>query len=106
MKTKSYFDIAEKYAEDVISGKIIAGAEIVAACKRWQDDLNRDDLEIRRRDPDIVINLIQATLVHAKGEDQEGRPLLGTPFLLLPWQIFIVYNLLGFWYKGTNERRF
>ncbi|MBR2587507.1 terminase large subunit [Candidatus Saccharibacteria bacterium] len=106
MKTKSFFETADKYADDVISGEIIAGAEIVAACKRWKDDLNRDDLEIRKRDPDIVINLIQSTLVHAKGEDQEGRPLLGTPFLLLPWQIFIVYNLLGFWYKGTNDRRF
>lgn len=106
MKSKSYFEVAEKYAADIVDGKIIAGAEIVDACKRFQNDLRRDDLELRRHDPDIVINLIEKTLVHAKGEDQEGRALLGKPFLLLPWQIFVVYNLLGFYYKGTNNRRF
>lgn len=36
----------------------------------------------------------------------DGTPLLGKPLKLEPWQIFIVYNLLGFWYKGTEERRF
>lgn len=106
MKSKSYFEVAEKYAADIVDGKIIAGAEIVDACKRFRNDLRRDDLELRRHDPDIVINLIEKTLVHAKGEDQEGRALLGKPFLLLPWQIFVVYNLLGFYYKGTNNRRF
>lgn len=105
-KTKTYKDIAEKYAKDVTSGEIIAGAEIVAACQRYLDDLKRDDIELRTHDPDIVINLMQGTLVHAQGEDMEGHPLLGKPFILQPWQIFIVYNLLGFWWKGTDERRF
>ena len=45
-------------------------------------------------------------LVHSKGEDINGEPLLGKPFLLEPWQVFIVYNLLGFWYTGTNNRRY
>ena len=45
-------------------------------------------------------------LVHSKGEDLDGLPLLGKPFRLEPWEVFIVYNLLGFWYTGTNERRF
>lgn len=45
-------------------------------------------------------------LVHSKGEDLDGLPLLGKPFKLEPWEVFIVYNLLGFWYTGTNERRF
>jgi len=36
--------IADQYADGVISGEIIAGAEIVAACKRWKADLERDDL--------------------------------------------------------------
>ena len=107
MAVKTYRAIADQYAEDVLSGKEKrAGKDIVAACRRYQEDLKRDDLEIRPRDPDIAINIIQQTLVHAQGEDLEGRPLLGRPFLLEPFQIFIVYNLLGFWYKGTNNRRF
>ena len=105
-KVKSRYKEAVKYAEEVTSGKKVAGAEVVAACQRFLDDLNRDDLELRTRDPDIAIAIIETTLVHAQGEDMEGQPLLGRPFLLQPFQIFIVYNLLGFWYKGTNNRRY
>lgn len=101
-----YKPIAEKYADDVIKGKIIAGAEIVLACKRWKKDLKRKDLEYRGHDPNLAIKLIQTQLVHAQGEDLDGNPLMGKPFILLPWQIFIICNLLGFWYKGTNERRY
>ena len=104
---KSYKKVALQYATDVLSGKEDrAGEEIIAACKRFQEDLEREDLELRSRDPDIAINIIQSMMVHQKGEDMEGQPLLGRPFLLQPFQIFIVYNLLGFYYKGTNNRRF
>lgn len=103
---KSYFNIANEYADNVISGKITAGAEIIAACQRFKNDLLRDDLELRTKEPDTAIQLMQSTLVHNKGEDLEGRPLMGRPFVLEPWEIFVVYNLLGFYYKGTQERRF
>lgn len=105
-KLKSRKKEAVRYAEEVIGGKITAGAEIVAACQRFLDDLKRDDLELRTKDPDTAIAIMENTMVHAQGEDMEGRPLLGTPFLLQPFQLFIVYNLLGFWYKGTNNRRY
>ena len=103
---KSYKSVALKFADDCISGKRIVGAEIVAACERFKKDLERDDLELRTRDPDMAIEIIQSTLVHAQGEDLEGNPLMGKPFILQPWQIFVVYNLLGFYFKGTNERRY
>lgn len=105
-KAKSYKSIADKYADDVISGEIIAGAEIVAACNRYKNDLRRDDIELRPRDPDLAINIIETTMVHAQGEDLDGKPLLGEPFKLQPWQVFIIYNLLGFWYVEENRRRF
>ena len=105
-KVKSYKDEVDRYVEDVLAGRIITGAEVVAACQRYKDDLTREDLELRPRDPDIAINIMQTTLVHAQGEDLEGRPLLGRPFLLEPFQMFVVYNLLGFYYTGTNKRRF
>lgn len=103
---KHYRQIAEQYADEVISGKRIAGKEIIAACERWKKDLQRDDLELREHDPDLAINIMETTLVHAQGEDLDGNPLLGKPFILAPWQVFIVYNLLGFYYTGTNNRRF
>ena len=105
-KTKSRKNEAIKYANDVVSGKITAGKEIVAACERFLSDLERDDLELRTHDPDVAIAIMEQTLVHAQGEDIKGEPLLGRPFKLEPFQIFLVYNLLGFFYKGTNERRF
>lgn len=106
-RIKSYKKIVDQYVDDVISGKEKrAGAEIIAACRRYREDMERDDLELRTRDPDIAINIIQQTMVHAQGEDLEGHPLLGRPFLLEPFQMFVVYNLLGFYYKGTNNRRF
>lgn len=103
---RSYKAVADKYADDVISGKIIAGKEVIAACERWKRDRARTDIELRERDPDLAISIMEATLVHPQGEDIEGRPLLGKPFILAPWQVFIVYNLLGFWYTGTYNRRY
>ena len=103
---KSYRKQAEKFADDCISGIRIAGDEIVAACKRWKKDLKRKDLELQTHDPDFVCNLMESTLVHAQGEDIEGKPLLGKPFILQPWEIFVVYNLLGLHYKGTEERKY
>lgn len=98
--------IAIQYANEVIAGDIVAGEEIVASCERFLNDLEREDLEYRTRDPDVAIAIMEQTLVHAQGEDLEGRPLMGEPFKLQPWQVFIVCNLLGFWYKDTNNRRF
>lgn len=106
MKAKHYKDIAIQYAKEVTSGKKIAGKEIIAACQRFLDDLKRDDLEFRTKDPDAAVTIIEGIFVHRKGEALDGTPLLGKPFKLQPFQIFIVYNLLGFWWKGTNERRF
>jgi len=106
MKAKHYRQTAIKYAQDVIDGTIIAGADIVNACKRFLADLQRDDLEYRDKEPDACITLMEGMFVHRKGEMIDGTPLLGKPLKLEPWQVFIVCNLLGFWYKGTQERRY
>lgn len=106
MKAKHYKDVAIKYAKDVISGTQIAGAEVIAACQRFLDDLKRDDLEFRTKEPDAAVTIMEGIFVHRKGEALDGTPLLGKPFTLQPFQIFIVYNLLGFYYTGTQERRF
>lgn len=103
---KNYQSIANRFADQVLDGSRIVGKEIVAACERYKRDLAREDLEVRTHDADFVINIIQNTLVHQQGESLDGRPLMGKPFLLQEWQIFVIYNLLGFFYKGTEERRY
>lgn len=103
---KSYRQVADEFADRVLRGDRIVGNDIVSACKRYKEDLTRDDLELRTHDRDFVINIIQTTLVHKQGETLDGEPLMGKPFILQDWQIFIIYNLLGFFYRGTDERRF
>lgn len=105
MATKRFKQIAVQYAQDVVSGKIIAGNNALE-CKRFLDDLKRDDLELHTKEPDLVCNIIERFMVHKQGESIDGAPLMNKPMLLQPWQIFCVYNLIGFYYKGTKERRY
>ena len=103
---KQYKAVAIQYAKDVASGNKIAGAEVVLACNRFLSDLEREDLELHTHEPDAVINLIEGLVVHKQGETITGEPLAGKPVILQPWQVFIVYNLIGFYHKGTDERRY
>ena len=106
MAAKHYKNTAIQYAKSVLKGTRKAGKEVELACKRFIQDLEREDLELRTKDADFVIGIVEKTMVHMKGEDLEGKPLMNTPLILQDWQVFIVYNLLGFFYKGTNKRRY
>ena len=101
-----YRKIAEKYVDEVLTGKKKVGKEVVLACARFKKDLLNPGLELREKEPNLVIGIIEKLLVHKQGEALDGTPLTNTPLKLEPWEIFIVYNLCGFYYKGTNERRF
>ena len=104
--TKSYKQIAINYASDILKNKVIASKEVIRASMRFLDDLKRNDVELRSTDPDFVIGIISEVFVHKQGEGIGGESLVDKPLELQPWQIFIVYNLIGFYYRGTNERRF
>ena len=106
MAAKSYKAIAIKYVDDVLAGKKIVGKEILLACARFRRDLKDPRFELHTKEPDLVIGIIEKTIVHKQGEDLKGRSLMNEQFKLEPWEIFIVYNLVGFYLKGTNERRF
>lgn len=101
-----YKDIAVEYARKVVKGKRKAGKEVILACARFLKDIKRKDLELRSKEPDLVIGIIEKLMVHKQGEDLDGNSLMNKPLKLQDWQIFIVYNLVGFYIKGTNERRF
>lgn len=103
---KDYRGIAIDYANRVVNGDIIAGDDVINACKRFQNDLKRKDIELRMRDPNLAIAIMEKTLVHKQGETLDGEPLLGKPLILEPFQVFIVVNLLGWYYTGTNVRRY
>jgi len=104
-KFKNY-DIVMEYANSVVEGRKVANKEIIQACIRFLKDLGNEAYDFNPKDAEFVIGIIEKTFVHQKGEDMEGYPLRGRPFLLQPWQKFVVYNLLGFFHKGTKMRRF
>ena len=93
-----------RYAEGVVDGTIIAGEDRVLGCKRFLTMLKDKRYDVRTRDADFVIGIIEAAFRHRQGERLDGTPLRGQPFLLEPWQKFCVYGMLIFFYAGTQER--
>ena len=92
---KAYF----KYVEDVVSGNVVVGENIKLACNRFRNDQQRDDLEFREDVVDNAIDFI-GTLKHFTGKSS------GQNFILEPWQAFIVANIVGWYWKSTNTRRY
>ena len=92
------------YAEGVISGRIIANRDRIKGAQRFLRMLTDERYEVRTRDAEFVIGIIEGSFCHRQGEMLDGTPLRGKPFLLEPWQKFCVYGLLAFWKRGTRER--
>ena len=84
-----------KYAKDVIEGNIKACRYVKEACLRYLGWF--DKYEFRSEKADAVINFI-SNLKHFLGKHN------GKPFVLLPYQEWIVYNIFGFYYPNTNRR--
>lgn len=101
-----HFDTAVRYADDIVSKKVLVNIDRALACKRFLTDLERDDLDFRSDQFDFVIDLIEGTVHHVQGEDKNGVSFKGTPMLLTDWQKFVCVNLFGFFRKGTDIRRF
>ena len=83
-----------------------AGQDIRAACRRYLADLEDPRWEFRTELAEFCIEAIQTLFCHQQGEDLYGRPLRGTPFLLVDFQMFIIYNICGFFLPGTVIRRY
>lgn len=88
-----------RYAEDVISGKIVACELLRLACERFMSDLERDEFEFRYEIGKKFVRFA-SIIKHFKGKSA------GKSFILEPWQEFIAFNILCFYYSGTDSRRF
>lgn len=95
-----------EYAKSIAEGRKLANKEQIQGCERFLRDLENPDYEFRPKDAEFVIGIIEKTFVHAQGEMLDGTPLRGKSFLLEPFHKYQVYNLLGFFHKGTEIRRF
>ena len=88
-----------RYAQDVIDGKIVAGELAKLACKRFMSDLERPDLEFRAEIVDRFITFC-SLIKHFKGKSANEK------FILENWQQFIAANIIGFYYKNTDDRKY
>ena len=91
-----------KFARRVLQGRIIAGPLVRAACKRHLSDLksgHKRGLVWSQDAADRAIGYFEDVL-KLNGGDYEGKP-----FLLAPWQAFIVGSLYG-WFMDDGQRRF
>ena len=95
-------DAATQYAQEVVSGKRIAGPHVRGQCARHLRDI--EDGHKRG----LVWNVEEsekaqgfyADVLKLNGGDYEGKP-----FELLPWQKFVVGSLFG-WQTEDGYRRF
>ena len=86
-----------RYAEDVISGKLIACEAIKLACKRYLDWFDRDDIYFDYDDVDKKIRFI-LMMKHFTGIHN------GKPFILLPWQQWCLSHIFGWKWNNTKTR--
>lgn len=93
MERNKYTD----YAIDVQEGKIAVCKYVLQATQRYLDYFSDSRYEFRPEECDKVINFI-SKLKHTTGKHN------GKPFILLPYQVWIVCSIFGFYYTGTDRR--
>jgi phage terminase large subunit-like protein len=90
---------AEQYARDVINGKTPSCHWIQRAARRYFDDkknAKKKGIKFNREAAE------RALLFFSLIELSEGETA-GQPIQLLPWELFIIWNLFG-WYRAKHPR--
>lgn len=101
--TRDFCALAQRYAKEVVAGKIPAGRFVKAACKRQIEDIKRwkakgGAYRFDTARANKVCRFIEL-LPHIKG------PKAGELIVLEPWQVFILTTVFG-WVKADGSRRF
>lgn len=103
-------DLVTAYANGVTSGHIFAGPYVRAACQRHLNDLatgHERGLRFDAVDVSLVVNFFRTVLTIETEIKQADGSIESrvAPFILQPWQIFIVGSLFG-WKNSDGLRRF
>lgn len=96
-------DAATQYARDVVAGRIVAGPHVRAACERHLRDLK--DATARGLTWDLA-RVQYAIAFFESFLRLNGGEFEGEPFILQPWQRFIVGSLFGWVWEVSGYRRF
>ena len=76
------------------------------AARRFLEDLADPRWDFRPALPEFCIEIMTGLFCFAQGERIDGTPLRGEPLELMPWHLFTIYNVCGFYQKGSQVRRF
>lgn len=76
------------------------------SCRRFLDDLDSGRWDFNPALPEWCIEIMTGMFSFSQGERMNGQPLRGEPLELMPWHLFVTYNVCGFFLPGTEIRRF
>ena len=88
-----------KYAEDVVSGRIVACQWVKLACQRFLDDINSHDFYFDERKYRTLTTFIGVLKHYSSGA-------AGTQFVLEPWEDFIICNIFCLYRVDTHRRKY
>ena len=92
-------DSLTKYISEIESGAILSCTHVKNAVARFKRDLQDTRFEYRQDKVNDVLDCI-AQLKHFTGQHS------GRNFKAESWQVFIASNIYGFYWAGTEQRRF
>ncbi len=109
-------DPVTQYALDVVEGrKFVVAHNVLLACRRHLADLEHGPsrgLVWNPVEAQLAIDFFETILClpeESDGDDDDDEgdtdPVDGEPFLLTPWQKFVVGSLLGWWRKKGAKLR-
>lgn len=105
MTDAPHLRIALSYAEQVVNDPD-AHELTKLGCRRFLSDLENDAFDFRPALPEFCIEMMQGLFCFSQGERIDGTPLRGVPFELMPWHVYCTYNICGFYWHGTELRRY
>ena len=89
-----------EYAKGVAEGEIVVGEYITKCVNKFIQDISYPgDWELRHESAERYIKFIQEYLMHTRGQ------WAGQPFILSPWQQFLIVNIFGWYHKEKGYRK-
>ena len=88
-----------QYAKDVVSGKILACQWVKLACNRFLDDINSQEYYFDEKKYNTLTTFTGVMKHYSSGA-------AGKPFILEPWEDFIICNIFCLYRVDTRRRKY
>lgn len=92
------YELTKCWVEGIEEGTVVANKYIKKAISRYRKDLLREDLEFKNSEVDRVLTFLYFAKINIDNVYKR--------FIPVPFQVFMIMNLFGFYYKGTNKRKY